>query len=259
MASAAHDGDEEALSFAEALSRTMANVDLSRQKSAEAASLRTQLTSDLSSDLRAVMYGLGVLVAAADGITEKETAVLSSVATFLDLPEHDKERVDEAVKKASSSAAGLTALFEAYTAAHPRRASAAREKHELQAEAQQDIFRLPMLDAAEVSRILGSRSANDRQYAARLRRSGAVLGIRRGNRYDYPRFQFDDRKQRVYPAIKVVGEVLGAGHDPWGVVSWWISPNPRLPAGQPPLKLLGTPKDTEELAALARGIVADVG
>ena len=107
--------------------------------------------------------------------------------------------------------------------------------------------------------MLGSRSGNDRQYAARLRRSGAVLGLQRGNRYVYPRFQFDERKQQVYPAIRAVGEILGAGRDPWGVVNWWISPNLRLPAGQPPMSLLGTPNDTDELAALARGMVADVG
>src|SRR6202142_2999200 len=72
MASAHQEGNGESFSFAEALSRTMANVDLAPRKAGEAASLR--LTADLRNDLRAVMYGLGVLVAAADGIIAEQGA-----------------------------------------------------------------------------------------------------------------------------------------------------------------------------------------
>ena len=127
------------------------------------------------------------------------------------------------------------------------------------AQAQEAIFRLPMLDAAEVSELLGSRSANPRQYAARLRREGALIGLPRGNRYAYPRFQIDERTRHPYPAVKTVGHLLDSANDPWGVVGWWTSPNPRLPEQQAPMELLGTAGDVDRLTALAQGLVADVG
>jgi hypothetical protein len=127
------------------------------------------------------------------------------------------------------------------------------------AQAEEAIFRLPMLDAAEVSELLGSRSTNPRQYAARLRREGALIGLPRGNRYAYPRFQIDERTRLPYPAIKTVGNLLDSANDPWGVVSWWTSSNSRLPEQQTPMELLGTESDVERLTALAQGLVADVG
>jgi hypothetical protein len=140
---------------------------------------------------------------------------------------------------------------------HPERRR--RKIDARRAQAQEAIFRLPMLDAAEVSELLGSRSTNPRQYAARLRREGTLIGLPRGNRYAYPRFQIDERTRHPYPAVKTVGNLLDSANDPWGVVSWWASPNSRLPEPQAPMDLLGTEGDVDRLTALAQGLVADVG
>jgi len=113
------------------------------------------------------------------------------------------------------------------------------------------------LSAADVSRLLGSRSDNPRQYANRLRSEGALLAIPVANKYVYPAFQIDVRRKRVHPEIKLVGELLGAADDPWGVVSWWESPNSRI-GDRRPRELLGT-AEAPQLRSLAEAMVEPIG
>ena len=125
--------------------------------------------------------------------------------------------------------------------------------------AHESILELPMLDASEVSSLLGSRSKNPRQYAGLRRRQGDLIGLKHGNRYLYPKFQFDLNRKRPYPAIRRVGDVLDAKHDSWGVVSWWTAANQRLPGKEAPVELLATSGDGADLEALAKAWITDVG
>ena len=224
---------------------------------------------ELGDDLRSMMYGLGALVAAANGVTDPETPALQAIADFLHVSDRTREAIDKAIRQASSTTAGLVALFDAYqkarkgsekagsTRAHA--AERAARVEQVRGLAQESALGLPMLDAGRVSKLLGSRSQNQRQYAATLRRQGAILGLPRGNRYMYPEFQFDPKTHQVYPAIEIVGKILDAGRDPWGTVSWWISPNPRLRQQQVPMELLATPDASAVLASLARAMVEPIG
>jgi hypothetical protein len=113
------------------------------------------------------------------------------------------------------------------------------------------------LSAADVSRLLGSRSGNQRQYANRLRSDGELLALPVANQYVYPAFQIDVSRKRVHPEIKMVGDLLGAADDPWGVWSWWGSPNSRI-GDRRPRDLLGT-AEAHQLRSLAEAIVDPVG
>lgn len=114
-----------------------------------------------------------------------------------------------------------------------------------------------LLTGTAVSKLLGSRSDNQRQYANRLRSEGELLAIPRANQYVYPAFQIDVRRKRVHPEITIVSGLLGAANDPWGVLSWWQSPNPRI-GDRRPRDLLGT-AEARQLRSLAEAVVEPVG
>jgi hypothetical protein len=114
-----------------------------------------------------------------------------------------------------------------------------------------------LLTGAAVSKLLGSRSENARQYANSLRQAGALLAIPRAHQYLYPAFQFDRRRKLVYPEIAMVGQLLDAAADPWGALSWWVSPNARI-GNRRPRDLLGT-AEAKNLRSLAEAVVEPIG
>lgn len=56
------------------------------------------------------------------------------------------------------------------------------------------------LNSQEVAEVLGSRSSN-RALASDHRTKGRILGVKRGNGYAYPKFQFDEVSHQVRPVI----------------------------------------------------------
>lgn len=125
-------------------------------------------------------------------------------------------------------------------------------------ESRREVLREEMLDAAAVSRLLGSRSENLRQYANALRRRGDLIGIPHRNRYLYPAFQIDVDARRIDPLVQTINRLLGADEDPWGVASWWLSPNERL-EGETPRDALSRPRQRGRLPAIAEALVEPVG
>jgi len=57
--------------------------------------------------------------------------------------------------------------------------------------------------------------------------------------------------------IAMVSGLLGAADDPWGVLSWWQTPNARI-GDRKPRDLLGTPR-ARQLRSLAEAVVEPVG
>jgi hypothetical protein len=66
-----------------------------------------------------------------------------------------------------------------------------------------------------------------RSYTKRVRDSSEVVALKSGRSYVYPRFQFDPERHRVRPTVAQVNRSLLASQDPWGVMAWWVSENPR--------------------------------
>lgn len=115
------------------------------------------------------------------------------------------------------------------------------------------VFDEEMFTASAVSTLLGSRSQNPRQYANKLRSRSEIVGVPHQNQYLYPAFQFDAEHHRIRPGAARVNTILRAAEDPWGVASWWISPNGSL-HGRAPKELLTEPDGETILVESARDI-----
>jgi hypothetical protein len=117
----------------------------------------------------------------------------------------------------------------------------------LRSAARSAVLNTPMLDSRGVGVALGMKGKNLREAASDLRRKGAVLGVKVGQRYLYPVFQFDLLERRLWPVVATVNQTLDAQNDPWAVASWWISKNPGV-GWHAPMDLVGTPKQEDILA-----------
>ncbi|HEY3318166.1 MAG TPA: hypothetical protein VGK50_07075 [Coriobacteriia bacterium] len=127
------------------------------------------------------------------------------------------------------------------------------------AEARGRVLDEPMMEATEVSELLGSKSTNKRQYAQRLRRQGKLVAVSVKNKDYYPLFQFDLERRQVRDAVAEVNRILGSVDDPWGVASWWVTPNGALDGGRAPRDLLGDEGGGRMAVSLARDLVEAVG
>lgn len=112
------------------------------------------------------------------------------------------------------------------------------------------VLESPLLSASAVSELLGSRSANPRQYANRLRAKGDLLAVPHQNQYLYPAFQVDPAKSRIMPGVPEINRVLDASADPWGVAAWWLEPNGRT-GGSAPATLIARPDGPKVLLEIA--------
>ena len=119
----------------------------------------------------------------------------------------------------------------------------------LRSQAHRAVLDEPLLDSRGVADALGLGVANPREAASDLRRRGSVVGVRQGNRYLFPAFQFDLISQRVHPVVAEINTQLGAADDPWGIASWWVSASTRI-GGTSPKDLVGADRD-DDLRELA--------
>jgi hypothetical protein len=93
----------------------------------------------------------------------------------------------------------------------------------------------------------------------RLRRTNRLLAVPKGQTFVYPAFQFDFERQRVHPIVAWVAKLLDAQDDPWGVVSWWLTPNARLRDGRAPKDLLDEESGPDVIRRLAEAVVEASG
>lgn len=128
----------------------------------------------------------------------------------------------------------------------------------IRTEARRIVLDQPMITAEAVARGLGSHSVNPRQYANTKRRRGELLGLPIRNRFLFPAFQFDFERSRIVPVVSEVNRLLGAAEDPWGVASWWFSPNGWLHSDRPADHLCDEQAALQVLQA-AQAVVAPLG
>jgi hypothetical protein len=122
-------------------------------------------------------------------------------------------------------------------------------------QAEAAILAEDMLDAGSVAALLGSRSRNPREFARQLRGRRDVLALRVGNRFVFPAFQFDERKGEVRPLVAEINRTLDATEDPWGVSSFWFTPDPQVGARPADLATSGL---AQELRAAAQRELAPI-
>jgi hypothetical protein len=119
----------------------------------------------------------------------------------------------------------------------------------VQGEAQASVLRRDLVDAARFARSLGSKAENPREFARSVRMRGDVVAIPRAGGFLYPGFQIDIVRGALWPIVKEINHRLGAKDDPWGVASWWFTPDSRL--GGEPAAFVGDPTKEPELRAAA--------
>ncbi|HVS12140.1 MAG TPA: hypothetical protein VMS76_19925 [Planctomycetota bacterium] len=126
---------------------------------------------------------------------------------------------------------------------------ASERQARLAGESMARIWEEEMLEPRAAAEALGAAATN-RQKVADLRQRSVLVGLPHGNRYLYPAFQFDLARKRVRPVVAEVNQLLEAAEDPWGVASWWVSPNGWL-GGERPTDLASTRRAGEVKAAAA--------
>ncbi|HUP21816.1 MAG TPA: hypothetical protein VNB06_02610 [Thermoanaerobaculia bacterium] len=118
------------------------------------------------------------------------------------------------------------------------------------------IWEEEMFEPSAAGPALGVSPTN-RQRVADLRQRSVLLGLPHGNRYLYPSFQFDLERRAVRPEVEAVNRLLEAAADPWGVASWWMSPNAWLGTARP-MDLVGTER-AGELQVAAETLLEPAG
>ncbi|MCK0090447.1 hypothetical protein MWU77_06565 [Rhodococcus sp. F64268] len=104
-------------------------------------------------------------------------------------------------------------------------------------DAVEHILSFPHLSAKEVANQYNKNWANPSDALRKLSTKGEVIGLKRAGKFRYPAFQFSQSDEANQVARE--GNVnLGARDDPWGVASWWLSPNPSAEDRKSPAQLL---------------------
>lgn len=173
-----------------------------------------------------------------------------------------KSQLENHILKVHDSVERLRARIESMESAtiEPKHLVTAAELREdlqqhLVDEAVVEIWEQELLEPQQMALALGVKKSN-REKASALRKRSRLLGIPRNHSYLYPAFQVDVGRREVYPEVCSINETLSAADDPWGVASWWLSPNDRL--GAKPVDLVGTAR-ADELVQAARAVTSPLG
>jgi hypothetical protein len=126
----------------------------------------------------------------------------------------------------------------------------------VQGEAEASILRHEMLEASTLARLLGSTSANPREFARSVRMRGDVVGLPRPGGYLFPAFQVNRARREVWPIVIELNRLLGAREDPWAVASWWFTRDSRL--GAEPYRLMSDPARADDLRLAAARELAPI-
>lgn len=124
-------------------------------------------------------------------------------------------------------------------------------------QAEAAILAQPMFEASRVAAALGSSSRNPREFARQVRGRPGLVSLRRGNRFVFPSFQFNEGRQEIWPVVAEVNTVLDASAEPWAVASFWFTPDAYL--GARPADLVADPARADDIRQAARRELAPVG
>lgn len=80
-----------------------------------------------------------------------------------------------------------------------------------------------------------STTSNPSQFAADQRRTGELFGVRFGQQWRYPKFQFDAARH-ILPEMKLVLRALSPDAQGWDRLQWFLEPHEAL-GGQTPIKI----------------------
>ncbi|NRI67667.1 hypothetical protein FEZ60_19270 [Rhodococcus sp. MS16] len=84
------------------------------------------------------------------------------------------------------------------------------------------------ISSMEVSEILSPSGSVNRALANAKRKTHQLLGLKVGNQYRYPVFQFDRERKQIRPVAEYANRLLECDLDPWGTLDWWFTENPLI-------------------------------
>src|SRR5262249_13116379 len=100
------------------------------------------------------------------------------------------------------------------------RTKAASQREALLRERQNLLKRVETLSSEEIASGGESTSTNASQFAADLRNRGAIFGVRFGQQWLYPSFQFD-RAHRIRPEMRELIAALSPDELGWDRLQWF--------------------------------------
>ncbi|WP_186301117.1 hypothetical protein [Rhodococcus sp. WB9] len=89
------------------------------------------------------------------------------------------------------------------------------------------------ISSMEVSEILSPSGSVNRALANTKRKAHQLLGVKVGNQYRYPLFQFDRDRKQIRPAAEHANRLMECDLDPWGTLDWWFTENPLIDNRRP--------------------------
>jgi hypothetical protein len=111
----------------------------------------------------------------------------------------------------------------------PRRTS---PRERLNHERREMLAMVGSYTSEELAAAAGSTTSNASQFAADQRNAGGLFGVRSGQAWRYPKFQFDQR-HRVFKEMKAVLNALGADEQGWDRLQWFLEPHEKLEGSTP--------------------------
>jgi hypothetical protein len=100
---------------------------------------------------------------------------------------------------------------------------------------QEMLDRVGTYTSEDLAAAADSASRNASQFARDLRRAGKVFGVRFGQAWLYPKFQFDSRRH-VLPEMKAIVAALTPDPRGWDRLQWFLEPHEAL-QGRTPLEV----------------------
>jgi hypothetical protein len=111
----------------------------------------------------------------------------------------------------------------------------------------QMLDKIGSYSSEEIAAGAESTTSNASQYAADQRNAGKIFGVRFGQTWHYPKFQFDS-KRRPYAEMRDVVTALSPDDQGWDRIQWFLEPHKML-HGKTPLQVWNT--DRKKIVAAA--------
>ncbi len=100
------------------------------------------------------------------------------------------------------------------------------------------LERVGSYNSEDLAAAAASITTNPSQFAADQRSAGKLFGVRFGQAWRYPRFQFDS-KRNAFPEMKDVLTALSRDEQGWDRLQWFLEPHEKL-RGRTPLEVWNT-------------------
>jgi hypothetical protein len=114
----------------------------------------------------------------------------------------------------------------------------AANRRAVHAARQQMLDKVGSYSSEELASALDSTTSNASQCAADQRNAGKVFGVRYGQKWHSPEFQFDATR-KPYKEMKAVLEALSPDARGWDRLQWFLEPHEKL-SGHTPLEVWET-------------------